>query len=94
MFNGTAQIILSTTVLYDHTSSIFYAMAPIILQLGGPLFLQRMAKPSIDIPAEVFSEGRQSLAICTFGNALKQLISVSTVHSQVVILSVDTHANL
>jgi len=52
-----------------------------------------MAKNSIYIPAEEFSEGQQRLAICTFGNLLKQLISAPIVHSQVAMPSDDTHAN-
>jgi hypothetical protein len=60
---GQHQIILPPTVLSDHTSSIFYAMTPIIRQLGGPVFLQGMAKTSFDIQAEVFSEEQQRLAI-------------------------------
>jgi len=71
MFNGTAQIILSPIVFSDHTSFIFYGRAPIILQLSGPVFLQPMAKTSIYILAEEFSEGQKRLTICTFGNLLK-----------------------
>jgi hypothetical protein len=41
---------------------------------------------------EVFSDGQECLAICTFGNGLKQLISAPILHSQAVMLSVDIHA--
>jgi hypothetical protein len=92
MFSGTARITLSTTVLSVHRSSMLYAMALMICRLGRPVFFQRVAKTTFDIPVKVFSEGQRRLAICTFGNGLKQLIATPLVHRQSCCLSTDTQS--